>query len=102
MISERKEKKICKKYLQKTLIFVRDLSGYRASQSKEGNNRERHRCNPAPTPGKCIFANSLTLPSCLQTLANYPQEGESSMQEYFKRMEGEGGENLEIKLLAVV
>lgn len=90
--SQKGRKKTCKKKksLQKSFIFVRDLSGYRPSQPKEGNSRERQRCSPAPSPGKCIFTNSLTLPSCLQTLANYPQEGESSMQEYFKRMRGEG------------
>lgn len=76
------------------------LSAYRDSQPNEGNSRERQRCDPAATSGKCAFTNSLALHSCLQALANYPWERESDMQEYFKRMGGGEGEYVYINSIA--
>jgi len=67
---------------------------YAAMQGQE----KKKRCIPAATPGKYIFTNCLTLHSSLQSLPNYLQ-GESRTQEYFKRIGGEGGEYLHIKII---
>lgn len=98
------EKNLERMSLEKLSFFCkRDhscLSKYGNSQPNEGNSRERQRYNPTATPGKCIFTNSLALHSCSQALANYPREGESVMQEYFKKMGGGAGEYVCINSIA--